>query len=1016
MAMRRFAHVASRRWIVPPLGETSARVGGGGVGERAIRAGGAQTTQRARFWNWFLGSKDGADERDDDEATKKKRKGDARGDDADDAAAAPARSGADDSAPGGSPFSRAMRDAATSDDRDASSSTSSSSSSSSDDDDNLRDAPSDEVRELAKAMRDVARGDGDRGDDRSERAERGDRGRDASARSRDEGKRHRSDPRGKQKPVLFVRNVPSHFNAKKLAELFDDAEKHPVQSAKFKREHPEHGAHGLVLFRSRRDADAALETIRGRTTAAAADGAGEIVAEYARNPDAAGGSKRSKEGGDMEDEDVGGRRRRQPERERGAREKKDAKSERLETRRDAATRAEGEDAPPSPAPRAPGEPFVPRYAREAAAAAERAREFGEKKTPAADREGDKHANLYVRNFPKNFDDRALRRLFSKHGAVRAVLLMKDATLLSPTAIVRFRDAAAAAAAMEATAGAMIEGSHEGLPLHVEYALSREEREAMRAERIQNKIAYKEAKEARRARQEEIMKKNIMHMHAENIPSHLTSDQFNEMFAAYEVSAAKLYYANGPKPSAIFACPAECAVGLVAAFHDRELPGCPAPMKVTLRQEKSAERQRTQARRYGEVEASFESDDATRAKYRDVEERTRVIAAKMRAEIDAERIARRSDRDRARSRPGGGPGPGPGSTELPPRAKPYEYVPRSKRGDDASDASGRRSTVYVDGKQRAYGSRRPGPVAGPDGEINPERPRRAGVMERQARRSGGGGGGGGGGAAEARAKLENATARMRARGKDVAFGGAREERGRGRRRDDFGEGGGWGSGGGKGGGGGRGASYDDDPERTRLSPEVEAQMKLRREEVLRAATGDDQYDWDPAKFERFHKVQLTENHMHSEFISCPIVPGYTREIDRSHMRGEKLLDANKDWIMRVAGIGSDEEYERIKAQTLERHETLKNIQEQQRVYRGESPFKADFIAERKSIADEVAAMKPSNPLAEFARKAADALDANPNWAYDRKIATMKKLMRLSDTLAAETETTTTAAAAKESQSQ
>ena len=91
--------------------------------------------------------------------------------------------------------------------------------------------------------------------------------------------------------------------------------------------------------------------------------------------------------------------------------------------------------------------------------------------------------------------------------------------------------------------------------------------------------------------------------------------------------------------------------------------------------------------------------------------------------------------------------------------------------------------------------------------------------------------------------------------------------------------------------------------TLFIPKGEAE--LDREEVLRAATGDDQYDWDPAKFERFHKVQLTENHMHSEFISCPIVPGYTREIDRSHMRGEKLLDANKDWIMRVAGIGSYE---------------------------------------------------------------------------------------------------------------
>jgi hypothetical protein len=258
--------------------------------------------------------------------------------------------------------------------------------------------------------------------------------------------------------------------------------------------------------------------------------------------------------------------------------------------------------------------------------------------------------------------------------------------------------------------------------------------------------------------------------------------------------------------------------------------------------------------------------------------------------------------------------------------------------------------------------------------------------------------------------------MRARGKEVAFGfgGAREERGRGRRRDDFASsGGGWGSGGGGKGGGGRGASsYDDDPERTRLSPEVEAQMRLRREEVLRAATGVDQYDWDPAKFERFHKVQLTENHMHSEFVSCPIVPGYSREVDRSHLRGEKLLDANKDWIMRYAGIGSDEDYERIKAETLERFETLKKIQEQHRVHRGESPFKADFIAERKSIADEVAAMKPSNPLAGFARKAADVLDGNPNWGYDRKIAAMKNLMRLSDTLAAETETTT---AARESQS-
>ena len=104
----------------------------------------------------------------------------------------------------------------------------------------------------------------------------------------------------------------------------------------------------------------------------------------------------------------------------------------------------------------------------------------------------------------------------------------------------------------------------------------------------------------------------------------------------------------------------------------------------------------------------------------------------------------------------------------------------------------------------------------------------------------------------------------------------------------------------------------------------------------------------------------------------------------------MLDAHKDWLMRVGNIVTDAQYEESKRIALQQFEHYKKMDEKERVSRGASPFHGDFIAERESLAEQVEGIPADSPLYAFAKKAVDALDGNAGWSYDRKVRALRFL--------------------------
>ena len=104
----------------------------------------------------------------------------------------------------------------------------------------------------------------------------------------------------------------------------------------------------------------------------------------------------------------------------------------------------------------------------------------------------------------------------------------------------------------------------------------------------------------------------------------------------------------------------------------------------------------------------------------------------------------------------------------------------------------------------------------------------------------------------------------------------------------------------------------------------------------------------------------------------------------------MLDAHKDWLMRVGNIANDAQYEESKRIALQQFEHYKRMDEKERISHGASPFHGDFIAERRSLAEQVEGIPADSPMYAFAKKAVDALDGNAGWSYDRKVRALRFL--------------------------
>ena len=94
--------------------------------------------------------------------------------------------------------------------------------------------------------------------------------------------------------------------------------------------------------------------------------------------------------------------------------------------------------------------------------------------------------------------------------------------------------------------------------------------------------------------------------------------------------------------------------------------------------------------------------------------------------------------------------------------------------------------------------------------------------------------------------------------------------------------------------------------------------------------------DVRKLEHGLRLEFDENWNTAEFNAAPYVPGFGIPKPVEEEDGA-MLDAHKDWLMRVGNIATDAQYEESKRIALQQFEHYKKMDEKEHVSRGASPF-------------------------------------------------------------------------------
>ena len=190
----------------------------------------------------------------------------------------------------------------------------------------------------------------------------------------------------------------------------------------------------------------------------------------------------------------------------------------------------------------------------------------------------------------------------------------------------------------------------------------------------------------------------------------------------------------------------------------------------------------------------------------------------------------------------------------------------------------------------------------------------------------------------------------------------------------------------------------------IDPKTQAALDARVREAREAARGEVNFDWDVGEFEQTMRMEFDENWNAAEFNAAPYVPGFNIPPPGGSKEDEgSVLDAHKDWLMRVGNIPNDEVFNESKRVALEQFQHYKRMDEKERVRAGASPISGDFLAERASLAEEVDGISTDSPMYAFAVKAVDALDGNAGWSHDRKIRALRFLASRAEKYGAAEET-------------
>jgi hypothetical protein len=167
-------------------------------------------------------------------------------------------------------------------------------------------------------------------------------------------------------------------------------------------------------------------------------------------------------------------------------------------------------------------------------------------------------------------------------------------------------------------------------------------------------------------------------------------------------------------------------------------------------------------------------------------------------------------------------------------------------------------------------------------------------------------------------------------------------------------------------------------------------RIRQAQKIQDATKT--YDYDRNEFTRVSTLLFTESLDETKAAVKPVLGG------RQEISDEEYIDRHKDFLMDLAGISSEQEFEFLKNEALEVSSQQRDYDRLMRKKAGLSPFTDNYLAERASLEAVIAEIPKENIFYEMSRLALDTLDANPEMKYADKIRLLERLERESRAVA------------------
>ena len=162
-------------------------------------------------------------------------------------------------------------------------------------------------------------------------------------------------------------------------------------------------------------------------------------------------------------------------------------------------------------------------------------------------------------------------------------------------------------------------------------------------------------------------------------------------------------------------------------------------------------------------------------------------------------------------------------------------------------------------------------------------------------------------------------------------------------------------------------------------------RIRQARALQEA--NKQYDYNRQEFDRQSTLLFSEALDVRHILRKPRLGSSQPE-----KSDEERIDEQKDFLMKMAGLSTDQEFEFLKKEAIDAYSQQREFERLKRERLGLSPFRDNFLAERASLGEFIADIPKDNVLYDFAQLAWNTLDSNPHWSYASKKKALSLLQK------------------------